>query len=179
VVAQVTWRAAMARCLAVAGREGEARALVRLCLRLADQTDLSELRARTRLDLAEVLVSCGRANEAGPAARAALRALERKGSVAEARRARAILDRLSGRSPSSPTGEATRGGESQDDPRMETGTLIADTPMPTGDVDGDGAVVGRADAVAAGGPGGTAGASPDDGAEGSADGGKRERHWFW
>ncbi|HEX2425996.1 MAG TPA: AAA family ATPase, partial [Actinomycetota bacterium] len=62
VVSQVTWRAAKARCLAAAGEHADARALVRLALRLADQTDLSELRARTRLDLADVLLASGLAN---------------------------------------------------------------------------------------------------------------------
>lgn len=97
IVSQVTWRAAKARCLAVGERHGEARQLAGVALRLADQTDLSELRARTRLDFAEVLLATGRANEAGPAARAAARAIERKGSAAQASRARDLLDRIAGR----------------------------------------------------------------------------------
>jgi tetratricopeptide (TPR) repeat protein len=173
VVSHVTWRAARARCLAATGRDREARALVRLALRLADQTDLSELRARTRLDLAEVLLESGRANEAGPAARAALRVLERKGSVAEARRARAILDRIAGRSPSS---QAARGvsdaGATHDDRAAEPDPATGDPDMRDGRVDAGGDVPVTA-------PIGTTGGPPDDAADGSGDAGKRERHWFW
>jgi tetratricopeptide (TPR) repeat protein len=111
IVSQVTWRAAKARCLAVGGRHAEARGLARLALRLADQTDLSELRARTRLDLAEVLLATGRANEAGPAARAAVRAIERKGSVAQAARAQDILNRIAARPATEGRSEAGGGVE--------------------------------------------------------------------
>jgi tetratricopeptide (TPR) repeat protein len=161
VMSQVTWRAAKARCLAVGGRQTEARSLVRLALRLADQTDLSELRARTRLDLAEVLLASGRANEAGPAARSALRALERKGSVAGAWRAREILDRVAGRAAPAapfvaedvPGGHASAVAQTSGNGNMaESGGEPPTEPTPAGVVASE---------------------------EADADAGKRDRHWFW
>jgi tetratricopeptide (TPR) repeat protein len=196
VIAQVTWHAAKARCLAALGRAGEARALVRLALRLADQTDLSELRARTRLDFADVLLASGRANEAGPAAGAALRALERKGSVGETARARSILDRVAGR----PAAEASETADDRSskvgDPssKAEAGTPGGNPSSATADAGDETAA--RNDAWASGElsrqetePAPNADASsnrhaPSDGEPSDAEGsggpeGKRERRWFW
>jgi tetratricopeptide (TPR) repeat protein len=161
VMSQVTWRAAKARCLAVGGRQTEARALVRLALRLADQTDLSELRARTRLDLAEVLLASGRANEAGPAARSAVRALERKGSVAGARRAREILDRVAGRAASTAPVEA-------EDMARGDATALTQT---SGNGESQDAMQVSSDSA----PAGAVATDQDD----SSESGKRDRHWFW
>jgi tetratricopeptide (TPR) repeat protein len=178
VTSQVTWRAAKARCLAAAGRTTEARAMARSALRLADQTDLSELRARTRLDLAEVLLAAGRSNEAGPAARAALRALERKGSVAEAARARALLARIAGRA-------AEEGSHADAAPSEGREGEVADAvptsdASPNGDAPADAAA--RTDAAAAS-PTGRAspvGGGPDPRpSDEPAETGKRDRHWFW
>jgi tetratricopeptide (TPR) repeat protein len=168
VVSQVTWRAAKARCLAAAGEHADARALVRLALRLADQTDLSELRARTLLDLADVLLASGLANEAAPAARAALRALERKGSVAEAARARAILDRAAGRTPATTVNEETETVKT--DPHEEAS--VEESPSTTAPERLEdqflAPVVAPLDARTA----------PDEStAEESAESSKR--HWFW
>jgi tetratricopeptide (TPR) repeat protein len=166
VVSQVTWRAAKARCLAVAGEHVDARELVRLALRLADQTDLSELRARTRLDLADVLLASGLANEAAPAARAALRALERKGSIAEAARARAILDRAAGRTPATTANDGA--GTVQTDPNEEpSGEVSPSTTEPERLEDQFLApVVAPLDAP-------TAQDESTEESEGS------KRHWFW
>jgi tetratricopeptide (TPR) repeat protein len=176
VVTQVTWRAAKARCLAAEGHDREARALVRLALRLADQTDLSELRSRTRLDLAEALLVSGRANEAGPAARSALRALERKGSVAESRRAHSILDRIAGRA-ATPTDEAPNG------PKAETGIELP--PNAAGTADESAATPDTSASTQEEAPSSPPlGSSSEEGAaeapaERPDEGGKRERHWFW
>jgi len=95
VATQVRLRAARAKALARMGRPAEdAKALAREAVQLADQTDLTELRAGALLDLAEVLRLIGRPNEAAPLARRALRTLERKGAEAAAGRARALLGQL-------------------------------------------------------------------------------------
>jgi tetratricopeptide (TPR) repeat protein len=91
VVAQVAWRAARARALALLGRTGEARLPARRAIRLAEQTDLTDPRASALLAQAEVLRSEGRPNEAAAFARRALRALERRGAVVPAERARSLL----------------------------------------------------------------------------------------
>jgi tetratricopeptide (TPR) repeat protein len=174
VVAQVTWRAANARCLAARGRHRDARALVRLALRLADQTDLSELRARTRLDLADVLLASGRANEAAPAARAALRALERKGSVAEAGRARSILDRAAGRAPSAVPDPATAADAAADVADDDAAGPTHDLDRPELADDSRFAADPHAGATSVATP------APSTADEGEPeDGSKRERHWFW
>ena len=57
-----------ARLLARAGRPAQAEALARRALESADGTDHFQLRARSRLALAEVLVRAGRPHEAAPVA---------------------------------------------------------------------------------------------------------------
>ena len=95
VATQVRLRAARAKAMARMGGPAEdAKALAREAVQLADQTDLTELRAGALLDLAEVLRLIGRPNEAVPLARRALRTLERKGAEAAAGRARALLGQL-------------------------------------------------------------------------------------
>ncbi len=189
VIAQVTWRAAKARCMAMLGRVPDARALVRLALRLADQTDLAELRARTRLDLGDVLLASGRANEAAPAVRAALRVLERKGSVAEIARAGSMLDRVSGRTTAAPADHETAPpaddaaandrpaaeAETDDD---EANTLVAtevdDAQQPSDVLDaGDVPLSDNGSSAAA--PA-EEGDRPEPEAPTET---KRERHWFW
>lgn len=95
VATQVRLRAARAKALARMGRPAEdAKTLAREAVQLADQTDLTELRAGALLDLAEVCRLIGRPNEAAPLARRALRTLVRKGAEAAAGRARALLGQL-------------------------------------------------------------------------------------
>jgi tetratricopeptide (TPR) repeat protein len=181
VVAQVTWRAAKARRLAADGRDRDARELLRLALRLADQTDLSELRARTRLDVADALLAAGRANEAGPAARSALRTLERKGSVAEARRARAILQRIAGREPPA-AGEPDasrsdqRSGEGSVD-AADAGVPAETTSETTGTLEAVARVPDGSEPPATHEP--TAADGDAHGHDDRSERGRRERHWFW
>ena len=94
VVTQVTWRSARARALASTARTDDARELARQAIRLAEQTDLMDLRAGALIELAEVLRAEGRPNEAVPFARRALRMLERRGAVIPAGRARSVLESL-------------------------------------------------------------------------------------
>ncbi len=94
VPVRVEWEATRARALAASGRSGEANALARRAVTLAEQTDLVDLRARALLDLADVLRISGRPNEAAPFARRALRALERKGAAGQIAVARAVLERI-------------------------------------------------------------------------------------
>ncbi len=96
VAIQVEWRAVRARALAAAGGHEEANYLGRQAVKLADQTDLVELRSGALLDLADVLLQAGRPNEAMPFARRALRALERKGVEGAAERARAVIEQVEG-----------------------------------------------------------------------------------
>jgi tetratricopeptide (TPR) repeat protein len=94
VLTQVGWRSARARALAASGRTWEAGTLARDAVRLAEQTDLMDLRAGALLSVAEVLRAEGRPDEAAPFARRALRALERRGAVVPAERARGMLASL-------------------------------------------------------------------------------------
>jgi len=177
VVSQVTWRAALSRCQAARGRHADARALVRLALRLADQTDLSELRARTRLDLAEVLLASGRPNEAAPAARAALRALERKGSVAQTGRARSILERTRGRTerPSENADVETPGTPDEAHEEADAEAPAIGRASSEASDDATGAQAPATVGVATPRTNGSAGSETSDlePAEGA------KRHWFW
>jgi len=94
VPVRVEWETARARALALSGRHQEANALARRAVKLADQTDLVGLRARALLDLADVLRTAGRPNEALPFVRRALRAFERRGAAGEVAAARAALERI-------------------------------------------------------------------------------------
>ena len=94
VAIQVEWRAARGRALAASGRHEEANSLARQAVKLADQTDLVELRAGALLHLADVLLLTGRPNEARLFARRSLRALERKSAEGVAGSARAVLEQI-------------------------------------------------------------------------------------
>ncbi len=94
VVTQVVWRSGRARALASLEQTEQARELARQAIRLAEQTDLMDLRARALLALAEVLRAEGRTNEAAAFARRALRALERRGATVPAQQARSVLASL-------------------------------------------------------------------------------------
>jgi ATP/maltotriose-dependent transcriptional regulator MalT len=90
IATQAIWRGVLGRVLAAEGRCGEARALAREAVALAEPTDLLSLRGDAMLDLAAVSRTCKR-TEAGEAARAALALYELKGNVAAAARARSLL----------------------------------------------------------------------------------------
>jgi predicted ATPase/class 3 adenylate cyclase/DNA-binding winged helix-turn-helix (wHTH) protein len=89
--AQVTWRGVRAKVFAAQDRGGEAEALAREAVRLAEPTDFLTIRADALLDLAEVLRHAGSSAEAEDAIRAALELYERKGDVVSAERARSRL----------------------------------------------------------------------------------------
>ena len=80
VYAQVRWRAAIARALAVVGDPAAAARLAREAVALADPTDMLNLRADALLDLAETAALGGRPDEATAAAKAGLALYERKGN---------------------------------------------------------------------------------------------------
>jgi tetratricopeptide (TPR) repeat protein len=94
VVTQVAWRSARARAFAAQDRTEEAGEVARQAIRLAEQTDLMDVRAGALLAFAEVLRAQGRPNEATPFARRARRVLDRRGAVVPAERASALLESL-------------------------------------------------------------------------------------
>ena len=168
VFAQVAWRCARAKQRAAEGRSVEARGHVRTAVRIADQTDLIELRAATLLDHAEVMRLLGRPNEAQPSAYKALRSLERRGAASSAERARAMIDLLQRRLPEpsdeTPRDDAPTGGSSGDEdmepeeepPSDEDGTPPLLSPQSREPI----------------------GATPETGA-GPVEPERRERRWFW
>jgi hypothetical protein len=137
-------------------------------VRIADQTDLIELRAATLLDHAEVMRLLGRPNEAQPSAYKALRSLERRGAASSAERARAMIDLLQRRLPEpsdeTPRDDAPTGGSSGDEemepeeepPSAEDGTPPLLSPQSREPI----------------------GATPETGA-GPVEPERRERRWFW
>jgi predicted ATPase len=93
LVTQVLWRSVRARVLARRGAAGEAEALAREAVRLAEPTDLLILRADALSDLAEVLALNGAQTGAAAAGAQALRLYEEKGDVLSASRTRGWLAR--------------------------------------------------------------------------------------
>jgi len=91
IVTQAIWRGVRAKAVALAGRHGEAEALARAAVALLAPTDLLSHHGDAMLDLAEVLRTCGRAEEAEQVARDGLALYERKGNAAAAARALAQL----------------------------------------------------------------------------------------
>jgi predicted ATPase/class 3 adenylate cyclase len=88
---QFLWRKARAKVLAARGAGEEAERLAREAVSLAERTDHLEEHADALMTLAEVLRRNGRAAEATPALREALRLCRQKGSTVLARRAEAAL----------------------------------------------------------------------------------------
>jgi hypothetical protein len=88
IVTQVIWRGVEAKVLAGAGRCEEAIALAREAVALVEATDLLSHHADAMLDLADVLRTCSRDDDAAAAAQISLALYERKGHVTGARRAR-------------------------------------------------------------------------------------------
>jgi tetratricopeptide (TPR) repeat protein len=82
LAAQVQWRGARAKVLALRGEEGRAEALAREAVVLAAGTDFVNLHAGALADLATVLEAAGRPDEAVGRARSALALYRRKGNVA-------------------------------------------------------------------------------------------------
>ncbi|HEX2051044.1 MAG TPA: adenylate/guanylate cyclase domain-containing protein [Actinomycetota bacterium] len=94
VMSQVLWRAALAKVHAARGELDAAEPLARAAAALSATTDDLNMHGHTLLDLADVLEAAGRHAEALAHARAALDALQRKGNVMAAARARASCERL-------------------------------------------------------------------------------------
>ena len=94
IVTQIAWRAVRARILAGRGRIGEGEKLAREAVGLAERTDLPSDRGDAFLDLAEVLRTSARLEEAEAAVRRALSLYERKGNLVGADKARSLLAQL-------------------------------------------------------------------------------------
>jgi predicted ATPase/DNA-binding SARP family transcriptional activator len=88
---QVKWRGVRAKVLGREGRVGEAEALAREAVRLAEPTDMLTMRADALVDLAEILGLRGLSAEAETAARTGLALYERKEDRVSATRARLQL----------------------------------------------------------------------------------------
>jgi class 3 adenylate cyclase/tetratricopeptide (TPR) repeat protein len=90
--AQVERRGALAMVLARRGRPAEAERLAAEAVELALDSDMLAMQAGALLDLARVLRSAGRAEEAVPLLRQALGLAERKGHLVAAGQAKDLLD---------------------------------------------------------------------------------------
>jgi tetratricopeptide (TPR) repeat protein len=88
---QMIWRGVRARVAAHQGRAEEAESLARAAVELADTTDLISLRGDAKLDLADVLRTLGRREEAERATEEGLALYRSKGNAAAAREAAALL----------------------------------------------------------------------------------------
>ncbi|HEY3164898.1 MAG TPA: adenylate/guanylate cyclase domain-containing protein [Candidatus Limnocylindrales bacterium] len=91
VESQVIWRLARGRALAKLGNAAEAEAYAREAVELARPTVIPTLLAGSLADLAEVLRTLGRNDEAGPPLREALDLYDRKGDAASVARIRRLL----------------------------------------------------------------------------------------
>jgi ATP/maltotriose-dependent transcriptional regulator MalT len=91
IVTQTVWRGVSAKVLAHQGRSDQAEALARAAVALIEPTDLLSHRGDAMLDLAEVLWTCGRREEAGSVVQGGLALYEQKGNIAAAARARSLL----------------------------------------------------------------------------------------
>lgn len=89
--AAVQWRTVRAKLLARRGELGQAEALAREAVALAEETDFLVLRGDACMDLAEVLRASGRLEEARASTEQALELFERKENVVSAARARSLL----------------------------------------------------------------------------------------
>ncbi|HTE68707.1 MAG TPA: AAA family ATPase [Actinomycetes bacterium] len=90
--AQVERRGPLGMVLARQGRPAEAERLAAEAVELARDSDMLAMQAGALLDLAHVLRSAGRAEEAVPLLRQALRLAERKGHLVAAGHAKDLLD---------------------------------------------------------------------------------------
>ncbi len=84
------WRGVRARLLAAAGEHAAAEGLAREAVALVEPTDLLTDRATVLLDLAEVLLAGGRADDAGRIRERAVALHEEKGNRVAAARARGM-----------------------------------------------------------------------------------------
>jgi DNA-binding SARP family transcriptional activator len=94
VDALIRWMPVRAKIAARHGALEDALALVGDAVQLAQTTDALNCHAKTRLDLGEILIMAGRAEEARTAFSAALELYDKKGNTVAADRARSLLDDL-------------------------------------------------------------------------------------
>jgi class 3 adenylate cyclase/predicted ATPase len=92
-VNEAAWRVLRAKVAAARSDFDRAEQLAREAVTIASSTDYLDLVAGTWLDLAEILMTVGKNDEATPAAQHALRLYEQKGNVIGARRAGRLLER--------------------------------------------------------------------------------------
>jgi Flp pilus assembly protein TadD len=90
----IRWMPVRAKIEARHGARKDAMALVTDAVHLAQTTDALNCHAKTRLDLGEVLLMAGRAEEASTAFSEALELYDEKGNVVAVDRARSLLDDL-------------------------------------------------------------------------------------
>ncbi len=88
---QIQWRGPRAKVLARRGKTEEAEQLAREGVDLAGPTDFLNVRATALLDLAEVMLADGRADEAAVVVAAAAALFEQKGNVVGLARSRALV----------------------------------------------------------------------------------------
>jgi ATP/maltotriose-dependent transcriptional regulator MalT len=93
---QSMWRGVLAKVLAREDRSEEAEALAREAVALVEPTDLLSHRGDAMLDLADVLRSCERKEEADRATRAGIAMYDLKGNAAAVDRAWLLLDERPG-----------------------------------------------------------------------------------
>ena len=93
---QAIWRGVQAKVLARQGQCEQAEALAREAVDLVEPTDLLSHRGDAMLDLADVLRTCARAEEADRATRTGLAMYELKGNAVAGARALSLLDDLQG-----------------------------------------------------------------------------------
>jgi class 3 adenylate cyclase/tetratricopeptide (TPR) repeat protein len=91
VTSQVLWRCVRAKILARRGRFDDGVSLAKEAVAMIAASDCLDYQGIAAMDLADVLRSAGRTDEANAAARQALDAFERKGNLVSASRARGFL----------------------------------------------------------------------------------------
>jgi tetratricopeptide (TPR) repeat protein len=94
IAAQFSWRALHGKLLAHEGLNRDADAVTVEAIRIVDRTDALTHRGEVRLDVAHVLSSADRDDEAASLIRQALQLFELKGNVVSARAARSALAEL-------------------------------------------------------------------------------------
>lgn len=94
VEAQAQGRSAMGRVMAARGDLAGAEKMARSAVEIAEQTDFLERRGLALAHLAEVMLICGRPDEAASALRRALENFEAKGETVRAERTRERLAQI-------------------------------------------------------------------------------------
>jgi class 3 adenylate cyclase len=96
---EMIWREPRAKVLARRGNHAEAERLAHEAVAIGDETDLLDTQGDAYADLAEVLLLCGKSDDAAAALEEALVRYERKGNLVSSQRAQALLAELRGGAP--------------------------------------------------------------------------------